>query len=152
MRRSSLRSLALFFAGACAAIAYVVSCSGPPRPSMDMAVAQSAMKTLTNDTDIAQLQSGTISTPGASALITQGPFVLTDVMVSGIIDNQNTVDIGTGTTCPVTVGAPTISFIVYGSTPMHGGRIVVPAGSVACISAVGTDTVNGTVWSGFKPY
>jgi hypothetical protein len=145
----------LVLAGIAAGVAFVLSCSSGPMvfgQPIDMAMMNgncgTCTRMVTADTDLAQLSSGTVPSPGASTLVVTGPFVLTDVVPAP--QGQATLTLGPGTSCPLT-GATTWLLQLSnlnGVENIHGARLPVPSGSVVC----GTATNGPMLWSGFKPY
>jgi len=104
----------------------------------------------TADTDASRLVSGFVPTSASNTVVVTGPVVITDVRPDS--NGSAVFQIGTGATCPpsaphyFTVNTAASTGAV---NTIHGGRILVPAGSVLCVSS----STNGEVlWAGFKPY
>jgi len=125
---------------AVSSIASPVSIAGP----VDVNVQAQALtvtqpvKTITADTDKNQLQGGSAGA-GVTPFV-KGPFVITDLTNSP--GNSANVSIGAAATCP-----GNLMTINVQSPGIHGTRIFVPAGGVAC-----DDGGNPIQWSGFVPY
>lgn len=143
-------SVAVTGAVAVSSVAAPVKVAGPVDVNVAGPVTVAGpVKAITADTDVHQIQGGAVY--GASntwLLLTKGPFVVTDLAL------QYT----TSTAAPriaIVAGADctNASYSSYqlgfsGTAPMHGGRIVVPSGSVVCATTDG----NTVIWSGYAPY
>jgi hypothetical protein len=121
--------------GACCSTSGPITIAGKP-------------KVVTAETDLAQFQTGHASglpatSPGSGpnpGPVVSGPFIITDIGTNG----TGTIDISYGSCSGAAIAA--WSFPLTG---IHGARIPVPAGYVACVLM---DNGGGISWSGFTPY
>src|SRR5207249_1657156 len=135
---------------AVSAIADPVKIAGPVDVNVSgVKLDLSSTKFVSADTDIKQLVAG----PGYNNAMpakpmVAGPFVITDVSMG---NGGGILTVGVDNSCPVVKADMTINMNAPNGfgLQIHGARIPVPTGSVACVSGQG----NLDSWfSGFKPY
>lgn len=97
---------------------------------------------ITAETDIRQLQSGFLQGAFNWIPLVSGPFVLTDLVAT-----SNSGDLKVVPAADCSAGSPYVPRLPV-EQPIHGMRLPVPSGYVACISAPSQNVV----WSGFTPY
>ncbi len=107
------------------------------------------IKTITAETDAHQLQSGSVFPAAfAWALLAKGPFVLTDAALQYTTSSAAPqIAVVSGTDCG-SAATSTFQMAFNATTPLHGGRIFVPSGSVLCATTSG----NTIIWSGYATY
>jgi hypothetical protein len=106
------------------------------------------LKVITADSDANQLRNiffgGTAT--AALTLLVKGPFVITDLQMDENSQDSANVFIGVGVDCSSSLSMPR-RFGVSSPRTQHSGRIVVPAGYVACGNGGAP-----AMLSGFVPY
>ena len=114
-------------------------------------------KTVSAETDAAQLRSSTVAVPlPSTTTIVAGPIVLTTVLAELNSGAGSSIDFYvTTTTCTDTMNRSEIFLVQPGSSPRDNslpGRFWVPAGSTLCSGGSGGPATATVFFSGFVPY
>ncbi len=158
-RSPALLAVSCLLAGAVGGVAFVIACGlGPddtaaqgPGGDPDQSTCTcnvnvtDELNVITPDTDPARLTRGYVPASTGPRLLTEGPFVLTDVSVSW----SGTAYVYVVSNGDCASGAWEESGVAWpsGAAPVHGARFLIGTGETLCLKGSG-DAVS---WAGFVP-